>query len=178
MLWLAKVRQFDADQIAALQVGMQGLVMPSAEFSVMTKPNCSMSVVEQRRGFAVIAGFALVVATGFSLAGAWLVMPFAGIELLALAAAFSYLNGCSEDYESISLSGDSLVLELRSRKQVERIEFNRYWVRVMLKVVPGGMQRLCLCSHGREVEFGRYMNDQQRLALAHELKRMTGSSYR
>lgn len=152
--------------------------MRGADFSVVTKPNCSMSVAEQKRVFAVIAGFALMVASGFLLAGVWMVMPFAGIELLALAAAFGYLNGGAEDYESIALNGDKLVLEMRNRKQVERIEFNRYWVRVMLRVAPGGMRRLCLCSHGREVEFGRYLNDQQCLALAHELKRMTGLSCR
>lgn len=150
-----------------------------SDFKMMTRPNCSLSVTGQKRVFALIALFTLTVAFGFSLIGAWMVMPFAGLELLALAAAFIYLNGSSDDYESITIKGDSLVVETCSRKRVERVEFNRYWVRVALKMFSGGLQRLSLSSHGREVEFGRYMDDEQRLALARELKSMTGaSSYR
>jgi len=149
-----------------------------SDFKMMTRPNCSLSVEGQKRVFALIALFTLTVALGFGLIGAWMVMPFAGLELLALAAAFFYLNGSSDDYESITIDGDSLIVETCNRKRIERVEFNRYWVRVMLKVFSGGVQRLSLSSHGREVEFGRYMNDEQRLTLSQKLKSMTGASYR
>ncbi len=151
--------------------------MLGSEFKVFTKPNCSLNVAEQKKVFAVIAGFALLVAFGFTVAGAWLVMPFAGLELAALAAAFYYVNGNADDYESLQISGDRLVIETRSRKRIERVEFNRYWVRVVLQVLPGGIQRLLLCSTGKEVGFGRYLSDEQRKALAKELKGITGLSY-
>ena len=150
-----------------------------SDFKMMTRPNCALSIAEQKRVFIVIALFTLTVAGGFSMAGAWLVMPFAGFELLALAAALIYLNGNAENYESVTVSGDALVIERSIRKQVERFEFNRHWVRIVAKTFPESKQQLIsFSSHGREVEFGRYMSHEQRQALAHELKRMTGTSYR
>ncbi len=152
--------------------------MLGSEFKVITKPNCSLRVDEQKKVFAVIAGFALLVAFGFTVAGAWLVMPFAGLELAALAVAFYYVNGNAEDYESLQITGDRLVIETRKRKRIERVEFNRYWVRVVLQVLPGGIQQLLFCSTGKEVRFGSYLNDEQRQELARELKGITGLSYR
>jgi len=38
--------------------------------------------------FAVLAAVTLAIGIGFALLGAWLVLPFAGLEVLALAVAF------------------------------------------------------------------------------------------
>jgi uncharacterized membrane protein len=38
--------------------------------------------------FAALALVVLAIGTGFALAGAWLVLPFAGLEVLALVVAF------------------------------------------------------------------------------------------
>ena len=151
--------------------------MLEADFKIVTRPNSSLPVSGQKKVFGLIALFTSTVAFGFSMAGAWLVMPFAGLELVALAVGFYYLNGCSEDYESITIVGNRLVVEKCTRKIVVRTEFNRYWVQVMVKVCPDGMQRLGIRSHGREVLFGRFMNDEQRFMLTRELKSMTGVSY-
>jgi uncharacterized membrane protein len=116
-----------------------------------------------------------MIATGFVLAGAWLVLPFAGLELLALSFAFYYINCHSGDYESITIEGDKLAIEKHSYKKTSEIVFNRYWARVLLRDLPGGDQALLLRSHGKEVEFGRYfMNNDQRLALAEQLKKRVG----
>jgi uncharacterized membrane protein len=46
--------------------------------------------------------------------------------------------------------------------------FSRYWARVV--VSPGGA-RLALRSHGRELEIGCNLSDEQRLELAQALQR-------
>jgi uncharacterized membrane protein len=38
--------------------------------------------------FAMLAAVTLTIAVGFAVAGAWLVLPFAGLEVLGLAAAY------------------------------------------------------------------------------------------
>ena len=38
--------------------------------------------------FAALAVLALAIGVGFALAGAWLVLPFAGLEVLMLGVAF------------------------------------------------------------------------------------------
>jgi uncharacterized membrane protein len=47
---------------------------------------------------------------------------------------------------------------------------------VLLRDLPSGEQSLLLRSHGKEVEFGRrFINNDQRLALAQQLKKRVGA---
>ena len=50
--------------------------------------NCSISPAGLLCAFGVLAAVTLAIGIGFALMGAWLVLPFAGLEVLALAAAF------------------------------------------------------------------------------------------
>ncbi len=148
----------------------------SENFKIVARPNCSLS----NRGRVLvglsIATFSLAVAGGFSIAGAWLVLPFAGLELVALAYAFYYIGCHAGDYESITIDGDSLAIEKRVYKSISQVVFQRYWARVLLRDLPGGDQSLLLRSHGKEVEFGRrYMSNEQRVALAKQLKKHVGA---
>lgn len=143
--------------------------MQVSDFEITTMPSCSLSVSAQRNIFLLVTVLTLVIASGFYMVGAWMVMPFAGLELLALALSLHYVNVGADDYESVCIRGDHLVVEKRSRKQIRRVEFSRYWVQVVLSG-----QRLLLRSHGKEVEFGCFMGNGQRQALARKLKSMTG----
>jgi uncharacterized membrane protein len=153
------------------------LANEGANYSIMAKPNCSLTPRQKVGVFCAIAFFSLTVSIGFVIAGAWLVFPFAGLELLALGLAFYLVHCHSRDYESITIAGDNLAVEKRNYKQTSRIVFHRYWARVILRDAPGGEQRLWLRSHGKEVEFGRYMNNDARLILASQLRRRTGVIY-
>ena len=142
---------------------------------IVARPNKSLSATGMVKVVAVIASISLIIAIGFGLLGAWLVLPFAGLEVLALAYAFYYINCHASDYESITIDGDRLAVEKRSYKNTSQVVFNRYWARVSLRELPSGDQSLLLRSHGKEVEFGRhFLNNEQRLALAQQLKTRVG----
>ncbi len=142
---------------------------------IVARPNKSLSATGMVKVVAVIASISLVIAIGFGLLGAWLVLPFAGLEVLALAYAFYYINCHASDYESITIDGDRLAVEKRNYKNTSQVVFNRYWARVSLRELPSGDQSLLLRSHGKEVEFGRhFLNNEQRLALAQQLKTRVG----
>jgi uncharacterized membrane protein len=147
------------------------------DYKITARPNCSLSGTETAVVVAFIGLISLSVAIGFSLAGAWLVFPFAGLELLVVAYAFYYINCHAGDYESITIDGDHLAVEKRSYKKTSRVMFHRYWARVDLIETPGGGQRLRLRSHGKEVEFGRYLNNEQCAVLVQQLRRRTGAIY-
>jgi uncharacterized membrane protein len=142
---------------------------------IVARPNKSLSATGMIKVVAIIASISLIIAIGFGLLGAWLVLPFAGLEVLALAYAFYYINCHASDYESITIDGDRLAVEKRSYKKTSQVVFNRYWARVLLRELPSGDQSLLLRSHGKEVEFGRhFLNNEQRLALAQQLKARVG----
>jgi len=55
---------------------------------LILKRNCSMSPAGLAKAFAALAALALAIGAGFAVVGAWLVLPFAGLEALMLGAAF------------------------------------------------------------------------------------------
>lgn len=144
------------------------------DYSIVARPNRSLS---HRETVGVVAALALpliLISCAFALAGAWLVLPFAGLELLLLAFAFHAINRRAGDYESISISAGHLAVEKHHLGNTSQIVFNPYWTQVILHKIPGGEHRLCLRSHGNEVEVGHYMNNEQRLTLAQQLNMRTG----
>ena len=52
-------------------------------------PHCSISPAAFACVFASLACVVLAIGAGFAMLGAWLVMPFSGLEVLLLAAAFA-----------------------------------------------------------------------------------------
>jgi len=50
--------------------------------------NCSISPAGLLGAYAALAAVTLSIGIGFAILGAWLVLPFAGLEVLGLAVAF------------------------------------------------------------------------------------------
>jgi uncharacterized membrane protein len=151
------------------------VAIPVADYKVVVRPNCSLSSRGMMLVVAIIATFSLLIGISFTLIGAWLILPFAGLEVLAVAYAFYYIHCHSGDYESITIEGDTVSIEKRDYKYDSRTVFNRYWARIFLRDLPCGDQSLFVRSHGKEIEFGRhFMNNDQRLLLAEQLKQRVG----
>ena len=52
--------------------------------------NCSISPAAFAGALALLAIVTLAIGIGFAMLGAWLILPFAGLEVLALGAAFLF----------------------------------------------------------------------------------------
>ncbi|MEQ1488387.1 MAG: DUF2244 domain-containing protein [Methylotenera sp.] len=143
---------------------------------VIARPNNSLSPSDGVKLLAVMAVVALVIALSFARIGAWLVLPFAGLEILAFAYAFYYVHLHSSDFESITIEEDRVIVEKRNYKEFSTTVFQRYWAQINVRDVEdkngaNGKSGLFISSHGNEVEFGRnFINDEQRTILARELK--------
>ncbi len=113
----------------------------------------------------------LAIALGFAFHGAWLIFPFAGLDLLVVVLAFRYVEQRAGDCECITVHHDRIVIERQVKSQIEISEFNCHWVQVVLTEAHGTSRgRLVLRSHGKEVEFGSNLTGAQRAALAGRLK--------
>jgi uncharacterized membrane protein len=143
---------------------------------IIARPNNSLSVDDSIKLLAALAGIALVVALGFFHIGAWLVLPFAGLEIMAFAYAFHTVYLHADDFESITIENDRVVVEKRNVKEITTTVFQRYWAQVNVRDVAmikgsNGKCGLFISSHGNEVEFGRnFINDEQRSQLARDLR--------
>lgn len=146
-----------------------------AECTVMVRPNCSLSPTARRFFLLFIACVAFGIALVFAWLGAWLVLPFAGLEVGLLAWAFRELERHAQDYERISICGDRVLVERRDAEQVSREEFNRYWARLVTVSDPRGAARVLLRSHGRQVELGRALAPEARAIMLYELRSHLGN---
>jgi uncharacterized membrane protein len=137
-------------------------------FKRVIRRNNSLSSTGRLVAFALIFFVSIGIAAAFATFGAWLILPFAGLEMLVLFFAFRYVERHAADYEQIEIDGATVKVEWTSAGDLHRGEFNRHWAQV---VANGDGSRLALRSHGRELEIGRYLNDEQRLDLARALRR-------
>lgn len=120
----------------------------------------------------VFAALTITIATGFVMIGAWLVLPFAGLETFAVGGMFYWISRHAEDYEEIVIGDERVYITQRDGSNCVRHEFQRYWTRVhwnnkALECRPG---HLSIGSHGRFVEIGAGVNDAARLALARRIR--------
>lgn len=139
------------------------------EYSRTTAFNQSLSPTGRIFFLLLIVSNVMIVAAGFALAGAWLVMPFAGIEIAALAVAFHLISLRDGDFERLTIADQAVCLEVSERGVVSKVEFNRAWAQLVRRT-DRRRCRLSLRSHGMEVVIGRLMNDEQRLTWSLELE--------
>lgn len=146
-------------------------VRESGEFLLIARRNNSLSATGRALVLGSLVFISLAISLAFAFFGAWLVLPFAGVELAVLCIAFRHVQRHAADFESLAIKGDRVLVERWDRGRMSRYELNRYWAQVVLEngTVPG-RSLLALRSHGRQVEFGQHLTEEQRQAVARTLK--------
>lgn len=140
----------------------------------MIRPNRSLT----RGTLGVVLGAYLLTEVGigvaFFLKGAWLVLPFAGLEILAIGIVLYFLSRHNRDYELVVVDDRHLKITRQMGRQRSYHEFQRYWTKVQLR--SGSAEwypsRLLVGSHGEFVEIAASMDEDNRRALARDLKQI------
>ncbi|MDP2064952.1 MAG: DUF2244 domain-containing protein [Burkholderiaceae bacterium] len=132
------------------------------------KRNCSVTPSQLGWFYASLCVVSLGIGVFFWFQGAWLILPFAWLELAAVGAAFVVYARHATDGERISLQGAQLVVELENAGRLERAEFRRESVRIEPKA--GDWSLIEVFGQGRSVQVGRYLRPELRPALARELR--------
>jgi uncharacterized membrane protein len=145
------------------------IVADGPDFSVTVKRNCSISPRAALAALAAVSAVSFAIGVGFAYAGAWLVLPFAGIEIAALVAAFVVYARRAGEYERISMREGRLRVEVCDAGGSAVHEFHPAWTRVAMRRAASE-PRLFVGSHGREVEIGRHLTVPARGVLARELQ--------
>ena len=86
-------------------------VQEGGVLSLSRRLGYSLSKFQRAVVFSSLGVGAVVIATGFALLGAWLVLPFAGLECVGLYLAFRWLGRHENDYEILHVQGEFLVVE-------------------------------------------------------------------
>ena len=142
------------------------------------RPNCAMSWRWTKRLMLCFAGCLVAVGGYFAARGAWLVLPFAGLELGVLCAGF-YLNALAGKTREVVEVDEHNLRVLRGGGRLQEVAtLSRHWTRVALLRDPRGWHpsQLLLRCHGRSVELRTRLLDSEREELAKALRSLVGPS--
>jgi len=137
-----------------------------AGFSLILKRNCSISPAGLAGVFGALAAVALAIGIAFALAGAWLVLPFAGLEIAALTLAYLAYARRAADYERIELAAGRLTIEVAEAHRMSRYEMEARRARVYVEE-----DLVVLRGAGEELRLGRHLDAERRAEFAAQLQK-------
>jgi len=141
------------------------------------RPNQSLSWRQAIQVYVAIAIVCLGIGIAYALHGFWTVLPFAGLEILVLGAAFYLCLTRSQIREVVSVNASVVTVEKGRKIPEERWECPRAWARISLQQphIAWYPSRLAIAFQGRRVELGAFLNEEERRALAAELQQVIHS---
>ena len=137
------------------------------------RPNQSLSWRGNQLFLLVLAVVCCAIAIPLTIMGFWLILPFAGLELAAVAYGLYVVARQGQRQEVIDIDGDSIQIETGYQQPEKRQVLARIWARVVLERCAKQWypSRLLIRSHGHTVEVGSFLNEDERQRLASELSR-------
>ena len=144
------------------------------------EPGAFRAVLTPYRSLSPTGFLVLMVALGtvsfvtgmlFLLMGAWPVLGFFGLDVALIYIAFKLNYRSGRLYETLELTPAKLTwIRVHPSGKREQFDCNPYWARVALREWPDGRTDLRLIAQGKELIFGRFLNDDERRELAAALK--------
>lgn len=119
---------------------------------------------------AILITLSVAIGVGFSLAGAWPVLGFLGIDVILVYLAFRISYGAARQSERVRLSADELEVRFAGASGKDRrATLKPYWAKIAVEPANAERVRLVIRSHGRALELGSFLGTAEKLAFAEAL---------
>lgn len=142
---------------------------PDASASLVLLPNRSLTRAGLR-GFLAIQGLAAATFAGLAAWQGNVFAPLFAVLEIGIVAICLRRVWCASGCGEIVTLTPSRIEVTRTPDGVAVAEFHPYWARLSLQPSRRGKRRLMLRSHGREVEIGAFLRDDERGMLARQLE--------
>jgi len=141
-------------------------------FRFILAPNCSISWRELLLFYFLTCIVALAIGLFFTLQGLWLVLPFSGLEMLALGLGLYVTSRKVYRREVIMLDPDRIRIEKGVHRIDQSWEFSTPWVSIRDDRGDdrSGRRRLVIGASGSSVEVGSFLANWEKEELAFQLK--------
>lgn len=145
---------------------VQRLSRPGGTCLLLT-PNHSLSWRGNVRVWLGICCVSVMIAAAMAWVGAWVVLPFAGLELAALAIAIYLTARSCQRREILTITPEALHLEKGSRRKQGEWHLPRPYARVCIRQpqTPVAAPRLFLVFREQEVALANFLNTEDAQAL-------------
>jgi len=141
-------------------------------YRFVLSPNCSISWRELVLFYLITCLVALAVGLFFTLQGLWLVLPFSGLEMLALGIGLYLASRKVYRREVITLNQDHTRIEKGAQQVDQCWEFKTPWIKIVDETYDDRIvrHRLAISMHGESVEIGSFLAKSEKDELAFQLK--------
>ena len=145
----------------------------AGRLQIVAKPNHSSTWRGNLYALLAISVPSLGAAIGFTLLGAWPILPFAGLELLALGSALYYVNWKLQYRHVITLSDDSVRIDKGYYHPKQSWQFPRQRTGLSITPQPHPQESPELALHDRaeRVSVGEFLGRDDAMELAELLRR-------
>lgn len=139
----------------------------------LIQPNQSLGWSQTLRFFYISLLVSLLIAVGFLFMGAWLILPFTGLEMLLLFAGLYWVSWRCREYELLSINEESIELErYRGNERQSHRVIPRQWARLEFhkKDEVWYSASLRLCHRQDCLEVATRLSDAEKESLQKELR--------
>ncbi len=139
----------------------------------LIKRNCSAGPRQLAVVFGSLVAVSFAFGLGFAAFGLWMVLPFVGLELIAVGAAFFCYGRHAADFERICIEPGVVSVEHVEGTHTHRWEFDPRVSHVQVerrRRADGASASAFSCWRRRsELSWDRYLLDQRRVILGREV---------
>ena len=134
--------------------------------------NCALTPRQLLQFYIALVCLSLIVATGFFLAGVWMIPIFTALELSAVTLGFLIYCRHALDCETIEIDGNNLTIKKFIGYKESIYEFNTQWAKI--EPPAQGQKVFVISQSDQRVELGQFLRQEQQLPLISSVRAHLG----
>ncbi len=140
----------------------------------MLNRNCALTPRQVGAFYLSLVVASFCIALFFLLHGAWMILPFSVLEMIALGVALLVYARHATDGDRVALQSDALEI-VSTDGSVQRItRLDPRAARVEMDARPRA--ELAVVARGERIRIGRFVNERERRRVARELRQALSSA--
>ena len=136
------------------------------KFYIELRPNKSSSLRQNVLFFGMLSLICITFGVGFFIVGAPLILPFAGLEILALITIIKLNRDWSNQLQILAIDKLHVKITNNERKKI----YDRFLSKFLIQE-KNGAKVILLQSHNEQIEIGRFLTADEKDELIAILKR-------
>ena len=136
------------------------------KFYIELRPNKSSSLRQNVLFFGMLSLICITFGVGFFIVGAPLILPFAGLEILALITIIKLNRDWSNQLQILTIDKLHVKITNNKRKKI----YDRFLSKFLIQE-KNGAKTILLQSHKEQIEIGRFLTADEKDELITILKR-------
>lgn len=141
---------------------------------ILIEPNRPLNWPQNLRFLRIFALISITIAMALAIKGLYLILPFSGLEILALTLALYFVYRRYSFCQIIYFTEQSIIIESGENHPTERIEYQRFWSRFHIdNQGEFNIPRLSIRCMGKSTEIGSFLNLYDKQELIRLIKNIT-----